>query len=69
MESPKNKRLYDLVESAEYIGIPTTTLTHQFFTKNQKTKPEPSYVGGRLFFKKKNLDRYIDELPTQPMEG
>jgi predicted DNA-binding transcriptional regulator AlpA len=64
MESSNNAKLLNFEESAEYLGFSRHTLAHQFFTKNQKTKPEPSYVGNRLFFKKRNLDKYVDELPT-----
>ena len=51
-----NKKLLNLAQAADYLGVPHHTLHNLFYRRSNKTQPKPSYLGSRLFFHPDNLD-------------
>ena len=62
----ENRKLLNLAQAADYLGIPNHTLHNLFYRRSNKTQPKPSYLGSRLFFHPDNLDQLaIGDIKTR----
>ena len=52
----ENRKLLNLAQAADYLGVKEHTLHNLFYRRSNKTSPKPSYLGGRLYFHPDNLD-------------
>jgi predicted DNA-binding transcriptional regulator AlpA len=58
-------RLLSVHQTAAYLGIAVKTLRNRIGAKAGKPFPvQPRRIGKRVLFDKKELDRFIDSLPT-----
>jgi hypothetical protein len=57
-EFPKEKQVFSRRETAAYLGIHMNTL--------DKTDIPRIYMGGRVLFRKKVLDKYLTDLESAP---
>jgi len=59
MDNLHNDTLLDVDDAAKYLGFKKTYTLQNFFYASNKTKPHPTYTGGRLWFAKRHLDDLI----------
>lgn len=58
-------RMLSIEEAARYIGLAAKTIRNRIGAKAEKPFPvKPKRIGGRVLFDVKDLDAYIDALPT-----
>ncbi|WP_435550209.1 helix-turn-helix domain-containing protein [Desulfobacterium sp. N47] len=58
-------RMLSVDETARYIGIAPKTIRNRIGLKAKIVFPiKPKRIGGRVLFDVKDLDAYIDSLPT-----
>jgi hypothetical protein len=58
-------RMLTVDETAEYLGISPKTLRNGLGPRAAKPFPvRPVRVGGRVLFRREDLDRYVDALPV-----
>lgn len=61
----RKPRMLSFRESAAYLGIAEKTLRNKSGTKAANPFPvKPKHIGGRVLFDMKDLDTYLDNLPT-----
>ena len=59
------RRMLSVRESAGYMGIAEKTLRNRLGSKAQYPFPvKPKHIGGKVLFDVKDLDAYLDTLPT-----
>lgn len=56
----KPKRLFTIEEAAHYLGLAPKTIRNYLSDKTFPIKPKK--IGGRVLFRRDDLDRFIDEL-------
>ncbi len=60
-------RLLDVEQSAIYLGIAEKTLRNRIGPRAKDKFPvRPKRIGRKVLFDRRDLDAYIDELPTTP---
>jgi len=58
-------RLLGIDQTATYLGIAAKTIRNRIGLKAKNPFPvKPKRIGGRVLFDKKDLDRFVDSLPT-----
>ncbi|MEE9913201.1 MAG: helix-turn-helix domain-containing protein [Deltaproteobacteria bacterium] len=58
-------RMLSVDETAQYIGLAAKTIRNRIGTKAENPFPvKPKHIGGRVLFDVKDLDKYLDALPT-----
>jgi predicted DNA-binding transcriptional regulator AlpA len=58
-------RMLSIEETASYVGIAAKTIRNRIGKKAEKPFPvKPKRIGGRVLFDIKDLDKYLDALPT-----
>ena len=58
-------RMLSIRESATYLGIAEKTLRNRLGSKADNPFPlKPKHIGGKVLFDVKDLDAYLDKLPT-----
>jgi predicted DNA-binding transcriptional regulator AlpA len=58
-------RMLSVDQTAQYIGLATKTIRNRLGPKAKKPFPiKPKHIGGRVLFDVKDLDKYLDALPT-----
>ncbi len=58
-------RMLSVRESAGYLGIAEKTLRNRLGLKAENPFPvKPKHIGGKVLFDVKDLDSYLDTLPT-----
>jgi hypothetical protein len=58
-------RMLSIEEAASYIGLAAKTIRNRIGAKAEKPFPvRPKRIGGRVLFDIKDLDKYLDALPT-----
>ncbi len=58
-------RMLSIDEAAGYIGLAAKTIRNRIGQKAEKPFPvKPKRIGGRVLFDIKDLDKYLDALPT-----
>jgi len=61
----RKPRMLSVRESAGYLGIAEKTLRNRLGLKTENPFPVKSkHIGGKVLFDVKDLDTYLDELPT-----
>ncbi len=59
------RRMLSVRESAGYLGIAEKTLRNRLGLKAENPFPvKPKHIGGKVLFDVKDLDSYLDALPT-----
>lgn len=58
MQDGESSRLMDCKQAAEYLGMSLPALRKRIFLRQIKGLVR---IGGRVFFDRKKLDRFIDE--------
>jgi len=59
-------RMLPVPEAARYLGIAIKTLRNRIGAKAPNPFPvKPKHIGGKVLFDKKDLDGYLDDLPTR----
>ncbi len=66
MELVEEKRLLTCREAAKYLGITESALRKRIFLRQLKGLVR---LGGRLYFDKRKLDKFIDELEINTYGG
>ena len=62
---PVRKRLYTLKEAAEYLGLASKTLRNRIGPKAPNPFPvKPKRIGKKVLFDIRDLNLYVDSLPT-----
>jgi hypothetical protein len=60
-----NPRMLSIDEAARYIGLAAKTIRNRIGPKAEKPFPvKAKRIGGRVLFDVKDLDLYLDMLPT-----
>lgn len=60
-------RLMDLNSTATYLGLSEKTLRNRLYRGAANPFPvKPKRIGRKVLFDKRDLDRFIDSLPTTP---
>lgn len=63
------KRLLSIKEAATYLGLSARTLYNTTGPKAKVPFPvKPKRIGRRTLFDRKDLDRYVDALGSEPKE-
>lgn len=58
-------RMLSVEDAARYIGLAAKTIRNKIGPKAEKPFPvKPKRIGGRVLFDVKDLDTYLDTLPT-----
>jgi predicted DNA-binding transcriptional regulator AlpA len=58
-------RMFSIDEAAHYIGLAAKTIRNRIGPKAGNPFPvKPKHIGGRVLFDLKDLDTYLDRLPT-----
>lgn len=58
-------RMLSVDEAARYVGLAAKTIRNRIGPKAEKPFPiRPKRIGGRVLFDVKDLDQYLDALPT-----
>jgi predicted DNA-binding transcriptional regulator AlpA len=58
-------RMLSVEEAALYIGLAAKTIRNRIGQKAKNPFPvKPKHIGGRVLFDVKDLDAYLDVLPT-----
>jgi len=61
-----SKRLYNVEETAEYLGISPKTIRNQLGPKASIQFPiKPKRIGKRVLFDIRDIDNYIDGIPAR----
>lgn len=65
MTRERKPRMLSVRESAAYMGIAEKTLRNRLGLKAENPFPiKPKHIGGKVLFDVKDLDAYLDTLPT-----
>ncbi len=64
-KSERKPRMLTVRESAGYLGIAEKTLRNRLGLRTANPFPvKPKHIGGKVLFDVKDLDSYLDKLPT-----
>jgi hypothetical protein len=65
-KSERKRRMLTVRESAGYLGIAEKTLRNRLGLRTSNPFPvKPKHIGGKVLFDVKDLDAYLDKLPTR----
>jgi hypothetical protein len=60
-----NKRLFPIEDAANYLGIASKTIRNGLGPRAKKPFPiKPVRYGGKVLFKREDLDKFVDELTS-----
>lgn len=59
-------RMFSVKDAAKYMGIAEKTLRNRLGPKAEHPFPvKPKHIGGKVLFDRKDVDTYLDSLPTR----
>lgn len=64
---PVEKRLWTIEEVSRYLGIPTSSV-YKMTARGARERIPYLKLGGRLRFRKADIDRWLDALLVSPVE-